>query len=105
MRAIYDKLPGTPGYLIGKDRVPGISQNPSAKLSPPIPQKPSEELRAPPIRQKPSGKLFAISAKPSRKSPVPFTLPKEANIFASQYELYLPSKEILRQRLMQWTAE
>ncbi len=36
---------------------------------------------------------------------IELTLPKNANIFASQYELYLPSKEDLRQRLMQWTAE
>lgn len=36
---------------------------------------------------------------------IELTLPKNANIFASQYELYLPSKIELRQRLMQWTAE
>jgi YhcG PDDEXK nuclease domain len=36
---------------------------------------------------------------------VELTLPKDANIFASQYELYLPSRDDLRQRLMQWTAE
>lgn len=29
---------------------------------------------------------------------VELTLPKEANIFASQYQLYLPSKEELRQQ-------
>ncbi len=36
---------------------------------------------------------------------IELTLPKNANIFASQYELYLPSKDELRERLMQWTAE
>jgi hypothetical protein len=32
-------------------------------------------------------------------------LPKNANIFASQYQLYLPSKEDLKQRLIEWTEE
>jgi predicted nuclease of restriction endonuclease-like (RecB) superfamily len=36
---------------------------------------------------------------------IELTLPKNANIFASQYELYLPSKDDLRERLMQWSAE
>jgi predicted nuclease of restriction endonuclease-like (RecB) superfamily len=34
---------------------------------------------------------------------VELTLPKDANIFASAYQLYLPSKEDLRERLMEWT--
>lgn len=34
---------------------------------------------------------------------VEITLPREANIFASEYRLYLPSKEDLRQRLLEWT--
>lgn len=34
---------------------------------------------------------------------VEITLPREANIFASEYRLYLPSKEELRQRLLEWT--
>ena len=36
---------------------------------------------------------------------IELTLPKNANIFASQYQLYLPSKEDLKQRLIEWTAE
>ena len=36
---------------------------------------------------------------------IELTLPKNANIFASQYQLYLPSKEDLKQRLMEWTEE
>ena len=36
---------------------------------------------------------------------IELTLPKNANIFASQYQLYLPSKEDLKQRLMEWTKE
>lgn len=36
---------------------------------------------------------------------VELTLPKNANIFASKYQLYLPSKEELRQKLLEWTNE
>ncbi|OGG46877.1 MAG: hypothetical protein A3F84_00385 [Candidatus Handelsmanbacteria bacterium RIFCSPLOWO2_12_FULL_64_10] len=36
---------------------------------------------------------------------IEMTLPKEANIFASEYRLYLPSKEDLRQRLLEWTRD
>jgi len=34
---------------------------------------------------------------------VEITLPQDANIFASAYQLYLPSKEDLRERLLEWT--
>jgi len=33
---------------------------------------------------------------------VELTLPDDANIYASQYQLYLPSKEDLKKRLMEW---
>lgn len=46
-----------------------------------------------------------ILCKKKHDALVEITLPKEANIFASEYRLYLPSKEELRQRLIQWTAE
>jgi predicted nuclease of restriction endonuclease-like (RecB) superfamily len=36
---------------------------------------------------------------------VEITLPKDANIHARQYQLYLPSKNQLKQKLMEWTAE
>jgi predicted nuclease of restriction endonuclease-like (RecB) superfamily len=36
---------------------------------------------------------------------VEITLPKDANIHARQYQLYLPSKSQLKQKLMEWTAE
>jgi len=36
---------------------------------------------------------------------IEITLPKKANIYASQYQLYLPSKEDLKQRLMEWAEE
>lgn len=34
---------------------------------------------------------------------VELTLPKNANIYASQYQPYLPSKEDLKKWLMEWT--
>lgn len=36
---------------------------------------------------------------------VEITLPENANIHASKYQLYLPSKEELRQKLIAWTEE
>ena len=35
---------------------------------------------------------------------VELTLPPDANIFASKYQLYLPSKELLKQKLDEWSA-
>jgi hypothetical protein len=35
---------------------------------------------------------------------VEITLPKDANIHASEYQLYLPSKEELQQRLNEWAG-
>ena len=36
---------------------------------------------------------------------VELTLPKDANIYAQQYALYLPSKIILQQKLEEWIKE
>jgi len=33
---------------------------------------------------------------------VEITLPKDANIHAREYQLYLPSKDELQQKLMEW---
>jgi hypothetical protein len=35
---------------------------------------------------------------------VELTLPRNAKIFASQYQLYLPSKQELREHLLEWSA-
>jgi len=35
---------------------------------------------------------------------VELTLPPDANINAKEYQLYLPSKELFRQKLLEWTA-
>mgnify|MGYP001220283609 CR=1 FL=1 len=34
---------------------------------------------------------------------VQLTLPKDANIYASQYQIYLPSKEELKRKLIEWS--
>lgn len=49
----------------------------------------------------PLGLLLSKSAK---KTVVELTLPKEANIHAKEYQLYLPSKELLKQKLDEWSA-
>ena len=36
---------------------------------------------------------------------VELTLPKNSNIYASKYELYLPNKKLLQEKLKQWTQE
>lgn len=36
---------------------------------------------------------------------VELTLPDNANIYASNYELYLPDKKLLQEKLKQWTQE
>jgi predicted nuclease of restriction endonuclease-like (RecB) superfamily len=36
---------------------------------------------------------------------VELTLPPDANIHAKEYKLYLPSKELLRRKLLEWTGE
>ena len=44
-----------------------------------------------------------ILCKTKNDALVELTLPKDANIYASQYQLYLPSKEELRKKLMEWS--
>lgn len=36
---------------------------------------------------------------------VELTLPKDANVYATQYALYLPGKKLLQDKLNEWTAE
>lgn len=36
---------------------------------------------------------------------VEITLPRDANIYASEYKLYLPDKKLLQQKLQEWIAE
>jgi len=44
-----------------------------------------------------------ILCKKKHDALVEITLPKNSNIFAKQYQLYLPSKEELKQKLIDWT--
>jgi hypothetical protein len=46
-----------------------------------------------------------ILCKKKNKAMVEITLPKDANIHAKEYQLYLPSKEELRRKLVEWAGE
>jgi predicted nuclease of restriction endonuclease-like (RecB) superfamily len=46
-----------------------------------------------------------ILCRQKNKAIVEITLPKGANIHASEYQLYLPSKELLQTKLMEWAKE
>ena len=43
-----------------------------------------------------------VLCRQKNKAIVEITLPKDANIHASEYQLYLPSKELLQKKLMEW---
>lgn len=45
-----------------------------------------------------------VLCKKKHEALVEITLPKDANIHAREYQLYLPGKEELRQKLEEWTA-
>lgn len=46
-----------------------------------------------------------LLCKEKKDTLVELTLPKEANIYASEYSLYLPDKKLLQARLKQWINE
>ena len=46
-----------------------------------------------------------ILCKQKNETLVEITLPKDANIHAREYQLYLPSKDELQQKLMEWVGE
>ena len=46
-----------------------------------------------------------LMCKEANDALVEITLPKDANIYASQYKLYLPDKKLLQEKLRQWIAE
>jgi predicted nuclease of restriction endonuclease-like (RecB) superfamily len=46
-----------------------------------------------------------LICKEKKDAVVKLTLPKDANIHAKEYQLYLPSKELLRQKLLDWSQE
>jgi hypothetical protein len=45
-----------------------------------------------------------ILCKTKNDALVRLTLPEEANIYASQYQLYLPSKEEMKRKLIEWSG-
>ena len=45
-----------------------------------------------------------LLCKYAKKTIVELTLPKDANIHAKEYQIYLPSKELLKQKLDEWSA-
>ena len=46
-----------------------------------------------------------LLCKEKKDAVVKLTLPRNANIHAKEYQLYLPSKELLRQKLIDWARE
>ena len=46
-----------------------------------------------------------ILCKTKNDALVELTLPENANVFAQRYQLYLPSKEELREKLIEWSKE
>jgi predicted nuclease of restriction endonuclease-like (RecB) superfamily len=46
-----------------------------------------------------------LLCKSKKDAVVELTLPKDANIHAREYQLYLPSKELLKEKLLEWARE
>jgi len=46
-----------------------------------------------------------VLCKKKHEALVEITLPKDANIHAREYQLYLPSKEELQQKLVEWVGD
>jgi len=53
--------------------------------------------------EKPS--LGILLCKKKNNALVELTLPEDANIYASEYSLYLPNKQLLQQKLTEWLVE
>jgi hypothetical protein len=107
-------------YLVYKARLPVISEKPSRK---------STEKQKAPLNLSWSHYVFLcrinnekersfyvrlegenptvgiVLCKKKRDALVEITLPKDAQIYASEYQLYLPSKEELRQKVIEWAEE
>ena len=49
--------------------------------------------------------LGLLLCKDKKDAVVKLTLPKDANILAREYQLYLPSKELLKAKLIEWARE
>jgi hypothetical protein len=66
-------------------------------------QKPSAKSSSIMIFQKASGRSAKYEISQTVSDQLPF--PQDANIRAREYKLYLPSKELLKKRLLEWTRD
>ena len=58
------------------------------------------------VKTKEEGSTIGIIlCRKNREAMVEITLPKDANIHAKEYRLYLPSKEVLKHKLLAWTKD
>ena len=58
------------------------------------------------VKRKEEGSTVGIIlCRKNREAMVEITLPKDANIHAKEYRLYLPSKEELKHKLLDWTKD
>jgi hypothetical protein len=46
-----------------------------------------------------------LECKEQSENVVELTLPKDANIYAAEYSLYLPDKALLQRKLAEWVEE
>jgi hypothetical protein len=85
----------------------GKSQTVSGELmEAPIPEalpEPSGQNLHTPFALNPT--IGLLLCKEKKDAVVQLTLPKDANIHAKEYQLYLPSKELLKAKLLEWTRE
>jgi hypothetical protein len=58
-----------------------------------------------PGRKRKNHTIGIVLCKRKNSALVEITLPEDANIHAREYQLYLPSKEELQQKLVEWLGE
>ena len=94
----HPQAPEPPKRLMPRLASPNRSHRPYPPYSFPPPTSRKDTL---PDENPTIGLLLCKSAK---KTIVELTLPKDANIHAKAYQLYLPSKDLLKQKLDEWSA-
>ncbi len=80
-------------YLLWQPRLAEISQTPSANVN-----YYDREVKLP--EENPT--IGIVLCQQKKQTVVELTLPKDANIHAREYQLYLPSKELLQAKLLEW---
>ena len=81
-------------YLVWKDRIGEFPRSLLGNSPKPFVKTPEENLT-----------IGILLCKRKKEAIVELTLPPNANIHAREYQLYLPSKEMLRQKLLDWVRE